>query len=229
MNFSKWFFRILIFGEVILLLAVLWFLYGQRQFDSLFGGNQADSPGESIVERIINQPKHGELVSASNPEYFDLANTKAQIAQTRQTIEPVYQVSKQEIVFSSLGKSDREIELNARVYFPDNIEVAKKLPVVVFASGTTGISDICANSLEQPNLEPTAVNNWGNYQSHMIGYASQGYIMVIPDYEGMRDAEDIHHYMVGELEGRVMLDALKASWEMTSIKPNVDQDMIFMA
>lgn len=229
MSFSKWFFRILIFGEVVLLLAVLWFLYGQRQFDSLFGGNQSDNSGQSIVDRIVNKPEHGKLISSGEPEYFDLVNTKTLINQTNQGVEPIYQVTKQDIVFSSLGKNDREIELNARVYFPDNVEVAKKLPVVVFATGTTGISDICAASLEKPNLEPTAINNWGNYQSEMISYASQGYIMITPDYEGMRDPEDIHHYMIGELEGRVMLDALLASREMASIKSNADQDLTFMS
>jgi acetyl esterase/lipase len=41
-------------------------------------------------------------------------------------------------------------------------------------------------------------------------YASQGYAAVTTDYEGMRDPGRIHHYMVGELEGRALLDAVRA-------------------
>src|SRR5262249_21139617 len=96
-----------------------------------------------------------------------------------------------------------DITVYGRAYLPDSPR--KNLPIFAFAPGTTGISDICAGSLERP-----AKANWGNYDSHMTMYASQGFATVITDYEGMRDPARMHHYMVGELEGRAVLDSVRA-------------------
>jgi hypothetical protein len=110
----------------------------------------------------------------------------------------------------------------ARAYVPT--KPLGKLPVFGFAPGTTGIGDKCA-----PSLEDVHKSNWGNYDSHMAAYAAQGYAAVTTDYEGMRDPERIHHYMVGELEGRALLDSVKALGNIPETKGVARLDQVFLA
>jgi hypothetical protein len=108
------------------------------------------------------------------------------------------------------------ITVYGRAYLP---EAPKKgLPVFAFAPGTTGIGDECAASLEVPSKA-----NWANYDSHLAMYASQGFAAVTTDYEGMRDPARIHHYMVGELEGRALLDAVRALRNLPETKDRISQ------
>jgi predicted esterase len=62
----------------------------------------------------------------------------------------------------------------------------------------------------------------------MLTYAGQGYATVITDYEGMRDPSRIHHYMVGALEGRAVLDSVRALINHEKAG-SVDKDHIFLA
>lgn len=113
------------------------------------------------------------------------------------------------------------IAVYGRAYLPDG---AAKHPIWAFAPGTTGIGDACAASLERPQ-----VSNWANYDSHMTEYAGQGYAGVITDYEGMRDPTRLHHYMVGELEGRAVLDSIRAMTQLPQAVGRVDVGAIFLA
>jgi hypothetical protein len=113
------------------------------------------------------------------------------------------------------------IVIYARAYLPT--DPAKNLPIFAFAPGTTGIGDACAASLENVKLA-----NWGDYDSHMAMYASQGYAAVTTDYEGMRDPARIHHYMVGVLEGRAVLDSIRALEQLPQAKGRLDPSSTFL-
>jgi acetyl esterase/lipase len=63
----------------------------------------------------------------------------------------------------------------------------------------------------------------------MAMYASQGYAAVTTDYEGMRDPTRIHHYMVGELEGRAVLDSIRALERLPQAQGRLDPTNVFMA
>jgi pimeloyl-ACP methyl ester carboxylesterase len=91
-----------------------------------------------------------------------------------------------------------------------------------FAPGTTGVGDSCASSLEEP-----MVRNLGDYEAQYLAYASQGMAVVATDYEGMRDPNLLHHYMVGLLEGRAMLDATRAARQVTGLT-QIARDPIFL-
>lgn len=108
-----------------------------------------------------------------------------------------------------------------RAYLPAAPQ--SNLPIFAFASGTTGVGDKCAPSLEQPHI-----SDWANYDSHMTMYASQGYAAVITDYEGMRDPNRIHHYMVGELEGRAVLDSIRALKNLPETANRLNPDLVFL-
>lgn len=112
------------------------------------------------------------------------------------------------------------IVIYGRAYLPSG---RGNLPIFAFAPGTTGIGDQCAGTLEQP-----ALVNWGNYDSHMLMYASQGYATVITDYEGMRDPKRLHHYMVGALEGRAVLDSIRALQNLVQTRGRLDPSTIFV-
>lgn len=125
--------------------------------------------------------------------------------------------------YTSIDTSGQQIEEYARVYVPRAANLTN-IPVIVLAPGTTGIGDECAASLEDP-----AKANWANYESHAAAYAGQGYVVVIPDYEGMRDSSRIHHYMVGALEGRAVLDAARATYALADYRDKLDRGQLFLA
>ncbi len=170
-----------------------------------------------------SEPTTGKLLS---DELVTTYNSDQTLATIRQTT-PNYDrgsatVDKRLIRYtSSDGKTD-SVPIYARVYLPQGAD--QNLPLLVFAPGTTGIGDDCAASLEQPQRR-----NWANYDSHMLAYAAQGFAVVITDYEGMRDPDRIHHYMVGELEGRAMLDAARAVRRLDAAKAKLSPDVNFVA
>ena len=107
--------------------------------------------------------------------------------------------------YSSTDREEKPLKVVAQLFVPKT-ENAASLPVYVFGPGTTGLSDQCAPSAEQPGTR-----SWGDFQSHLITYAGQGYVAVMPDYEGFNDGPRLHHYYVGEQQARVMLDAARAA------------------
>ena len=84
-------------------------------------------------------------------------------------------------------------------------------PVLVFGSGTTGIADAGAPSLEQPE-----VRRLGWYTANMLAYAAQGFIEIFPDYIGFNDPARPQRYFSKAAEGHVMLDAARAASSLAS-------------
>jgi acetyl esterase/lipase len=134
--------------------------------------------------------------------------------------QPTTGVTKAVVKFSSYDTNNQPLVIYARIYIPSD---SRNLPIFAFAPGTTGIGDQCAPSLEQPQT-----TNWANYESHMVTYAGQGYASVTPDYEGMRDPDRIHHYMVGELEGRTLIDSVRALENWDGAKGRLDTSKIVL-
>ncbi|HEV2412963.1 MAG TPA: lipase family protein [Candidatus Saccharimonadales bacterium] len=123
--------------------------------------------------------------------------------------------------YYSQDTQNKPIVVYARAYIPQTSTAA---PILGMAPGTTGIGDECAASLEN-----VAISNWGNYESVMMAYASQGFAGVITDYEGMRDPSRIHHYMVGVLEGRAVLDSIKAFEKLPQAVGHLNTSQVFLA
>lgn len=169
------------------------------------------------------QLETGKILQADTVQTFTAAQTLDLVKQTNKGFDsPVTTgTTKQLIRYTSSDGIASDVPIYARVYMPAGA-TGKKLPVLAFAPGTTGVGDDCAASLEQP-----AKRNWANYDSLMAAYASQGYVVVITDYEGMRDPTRIHHYMVGELEGRAVLDSIRALKNLSSTKNVIDTGAIF--
>ncbi len=123
--------------------------------------------------------------------------------------------------FRSYDIDGTPLSIYARAYIP--AAPAGKLPIFAFATGTTGIGDQCAPSLEQPHKV-----DWANYEAHMMMYASQGYAAVVTDYEGHRDDTRLHHYMIGQLEGRAVLDSIRGMSRLQQAERRLDRNNIFL-
>jgi pimeloyl-ACP methyl ester carboxylesterase len=173
-----------------------------------------------------DEVKTGKILEEQPVSSYSKDETLSLIRQTNKELsfsDVKYPVSKQVIRYTTSDGSNDSVAVYARVYKPA-AGFAGKSPIFAFAPGTTGIGDQCAASLEQP-----AKKNWANYDSLLAAYAAQGFTVVATDYEGMRDPDRLHHYMVGELEGRAVLDSVRALNNLNNTKNFVDTKRITLS
>jgi len=121
-----------------------------------------------------------------------------------QFVEPSYAVDEYRVSFYTQGEDGEPIAVEAQMYVPV-AEEPLLAPVFVYGSGTTGLSNRCATILEQPE-----VADWGNYRQYLRTYATQGFIVIMPDYVGFHNEDTLQRYYVAELQGRLALDAARA-------------------
>ena len=106
--------------------------------------------------------------------------------------------------FTSRDADGSPVEIVAMLFVPQfTVSVAR--PVLVFGSGTTGLGDDCA-----PSLEEAEKRYFGRYRENMLSYAGMGFIAVLPDYLGFNDPSRPQRYFSKIAEGHVMLDAARA-------------------
>jgi dienelactone hydrolase len=127
-----------------------------------------------------------------------------------------YDVDTYRIWFRTRDEDGLVISIQADVRLP-RVAETQTFPVFVYGAGTTGIANKCAALNEH-----FTGRNWGNYRSHMISYATQGYIAILPNWQGYDTRDRTHPYFVSELEGRVMLDAAKAVYDFFEQPPAND-------
>jgi acetyl esterase/lipase len=96
------------------------------------------------------------------------------------------------------------VEVKSQLYVPV-MQRSQERPVLLFGSGTTGIADKCAPSLEQPDKV-----RWGYYRTNMASYAGQGFITIFPDYVGFNDPRRAQRYFSKLAEAHVLLDGYRA-------------------
>lgn len=160
---------------------------------------------EAIIEQAVTGPGH--IIEISENTRYTLEETEKAIIPFFENFdhEPMtYGVRSYNIQFLSTDFDGSEAVIYAQVFIPDSAE-AKELPVYVFGSGTTGISDACAPSLEIPEEI-----RWGWYRQNMLAYAGSGFITIFPDYLGFNDPGRPQRYFSKEAEAHVMLDSIRA-------------------
>lgn len=210
--------RWLFYGLLILAGVLSWFfLSGSeaiRRQPIATQNKSIQKQSQATTGKIIEQ---GEVVSYTAEQTVQL------IRQTNKSYAgPTTPVKTQIFRYTMNDTNGQTVQVYARVFIPSS-GVTKKLPIFAFAPGTTGIDDQCAASVEQP-----AKRSWGNYPSHMAAYAAQGYATVITDYEGMRDTTRMHHYMVGALEGRAVLDSVRALTNLPLTKDQANPEEVIV-
>lgn len=134
-----------------------------------------------------------EIDRAGEPLFEDFPRPDAQ-----------YGVDIYELTFVTRDADGSRIEALATLYLPVT-EEQKGVPVLAFGSGTTGIGNQCAPSLEVPEEI-----RWGWYRQNMQAYAGQGIIAIFPDYVGFHHPDIPQRYFSKAAEGHLMLDALRA-------------------
>jgi pimeloyl-ACP methyl ester carboxylesterase len=89
--------------------------------------------------------------------------------------------------------------------------------IVAWAHGTAGLADQCAPS-GQPNLYPDPTYN--NYADTVAAYLSQGWTVTATDYPGL-GTPGVHPYLVGDSEGRAVVDSVRAARNLNGSLSNV--------
>ena len=127
-----------------------------------------------------------------------------------------YAVDTYRIWFRTRDRDGLIIAIQADLRIP-KVDVETEFPIFVYGSGTTGIANSCATLNEHFKRR-----SWGDYRSHMLSYATQGYIAVIANWQGFDDLDQTHPYFVSELEGYVMLDVTRAVYDFFANPPSDD-------
>lgn len=214
-------FRVVIFlCGLVIVLGGIWFVI-DRTPEIV---RRMSSDTQNLKGRTTDTTSTGKIITTETVQTLTSAQTLALIKQT----DPGYQgtpppIQMQTFSYTMSDTQGKTATVFGRVFLPADGR-SSNLPIFAFAPGTTGIDDQCAASLEKP-----AQRNWANYPSLMAAYAAQGYATVTTDYEGMRDATRLHHYMVGELEGRALLDSVRALQGLSISKGKVDTAEVYLS
>jgi len=109
------------------------------------------------------------------------------------------------ILYRSRSIYGADIAVSGYVVIPPGPAPRGGFPVIAWAHGTTGVADVCAPSLFN------TLEGQGRYLMPDIGaYVRAGDLVAATDYEGL-GTPGIHPYLLGESEGRGVLDAARAA------------------
>lgn len=119
------------------------------------------------------------------------------------------------IMFTSSDRLDRPIAVTGTMLTPTRPRTRRAdRGLVAFAVGTQGMGEQCA-----PSRQLAAGRE---YESVFIaGLLARGYNVVVPDYQGL-GMSGTHTYMSREVQGRVVLDSLRAAQHLDN--PDVPID-----
>ncbi len=189
-----------------------------------------DTPAESSPATPASATEAGALLNS----LFLQTVSAAAIDQESQFFYPAsnfteaaYDVDIYRMTVQSSTETGDPIDLQADLYIP-RVETATALPILGYAPGTTGLGDACA-----PSEEYRLGRSWGSYRAHMLSYAGQGFIGVMPDGMSYDDPERPHEYFIAELEAHTLLDAVRGALALLA-DPAIDvaaepQDALFVA
>lgn len=124
-----------------------------------------------------------------------------------------YAVDVYRLTVQSTNETGAAVDLQADLYIP-SVEAATPFPVFAYAPGTTGLGDGCA-----PSLEAELGRAWGGYRIHMLSYAGQGFIGVLPDGQSYDEPARPHEYFIAELEAYTLLDAARGAYHFFAAPP----------
>lgn len=107
------------------------------------------------------------------------------------------------VLYHSRSIDDRDIAVSGILVVPVAIPPPGGFPVLSWAHGTTGLADRCAPS--------RSAFSGSLLDDPIVGaFVQRGFAVVGTDYEGL-GVPGPHPYLVGESEGRSVLDAIRAA------------------
>lgn len=106
------------------------------------------------------------------------------------------------VLYRSIGLDGTPIAVSGVIYAPDGPAPPGGRPVVAWAHPTTGIASGCAPS-QLPWLLESRI-------AGLADFLARGYVVAATDYPGL-GTPGPHPYLVGESEGRAVLDSVRAA------------------
>jgi pimeloyl-ACP methyl ester carboxylesterase len=118
------------------------------------------------------------------------------------------------ILYHSRAIDDRDIAVSGVVIAPTGRAPHGGRIVVTWAHGFSGLADLCAPS-KQPDIASGAASTsspagFGTVMPYVRTFLDAGYVVAATDYEGL-GTPGLHPFLVGESEGRSVLDAARAA------------------
>ncbi|MFN8038953.1 MAG: lipase family protein [Acidimicrobiales bacterium] len=106
------------------------------------------------------------------------------------------------ILYTSTGLDGQPVAVSGVVFAPTAAPTTGARDVVAWAHPTTGVADWCAPSIYSSTVAQTIPG--------LVGFLQHGQVVVATDYPGL-GTPGMHPYLVGESEGRAVLDAVRAA------------------
>lgn len=112
-------------------------------------------------------------------------------------------VSSRQLVYRTTGALGQPLAVSGTLLVPTSPWFIGPRPLVVYAPGTRGVGDDCAPSY--------TLSQGADYEGLFIStLLDQGWAVAVTDYEGL-GMPGQHTYVVGQSEGRAMLDLARAA------------------
>jgi len=167
--------------------------------------NAPISPEGAVSAETIDTKVTPELAS-----FYNVGSWTAGAPGTLVKAEPIAgapaDIKLYRIMYQSTDLQGKAIPVTALYAAPAAPAPEGGYPLMSFAHGTTGIAQMCGMS-QTPLQENTPANS--GWVPHIDPLVKQGWAVVASDYSGM-GAPGPSSYLVGPLEGRGILDALRA-------------------
>jgi dienelactone hydrolase len=143
-----------------------------------------------------------------------LAAFKAQLATSIALARsPAHDVGLHRIRYQT---QDRGTLVDATALVAVPVAPAAEMPVLLYMHGTEGFVDVCSPS---SGIDTFTQRNYVDAAT-LAMFASWGYIVVAPDYLGLKSfgaqSPDLHPYLVAEPTALAALDAVRASKRLTA-------------
>lgn len=165
------------------------------------------TPGMAAAERVPTGPSGTAFYTASKPlggkRHGDLLRARrltgaAALRGARRT---------DLLLYRGTGVDGKPVAISGALSIPKGKAPRGGWPVVSYAHGTTGLADQCA---------PTRDGKSG-FSSYvyptLTGWLKRGWAVARTDYEGL-GTPGLHPYLVGDSEGRAVLDIVRASRQL---------------
>ena len=118
------------------------------------------------------------------------------------------------ILFHSTTIYGADVAESGYVVAPGSSPPAAGYPVIAWAHGTTGFAAPCA-----PSLFTNTGGGSGPYLlPGLASYLRAGFVVAAADYQGLGVADGVHPYLLGASEGRAVLDATRASRQLSGLR-----------
>jgi acetyl esterase/lipase len=112
------------------------------------------------------------------------------------------------LLYRSTGSRGRAIAVSGTVAVPRGRAPRGGWPVIAYGHGTSGIADRCAPTRDRAG---TAVHAYHAYAYPLLErWLKAGHAVVRTDYQGL-GTPGTHEYLNGPVEGRAVLDAVRAA------------------